>query len=168
MLEGASELVDRRQEANRSWLEYLQSEADLSAEFTSKMIAARSIPGAATALLEWTSRHVELAAVDAKHVVADTRKIMEVGVRLLPGGWLFNGKGRGSSTSAATARFPSPASRRSSRLFSVADGTVLNLPAARQTKGSPGRTRSWSTMLHDAKPKASDGVLSEALRIASA
>jgi hypothetical protein len=110
MLEGASELVDRRQEANRSWLEYLQSEADLSAEFTSKMIAARSIPGAATALLEWTSRHVELAAVDAKHVVADTRKIMEVGVRLLPGGWLFNGKGRGSSISAATAGFPSPAS----------------------------------------------------------
>src|SRR5258707_4074952 len=97
-----SELVDRCQEANRSWLEDLQSEADLSDEFTSKMIAARSIPSAATVLLEWTNRHMELAAVDAKHLLADTRKIMEVGVRLLPGGWLFNGKGRGSSISAAT------------------------------------------------------------------
>jgi hypothetical protein len=109
-----SELVDRCQEANRSWLEYLQSEADLSAEFTSKMIAARSIPSAATALLEWTSRHMEVVTVDAKHVLADTQKIMEIGVRLLPGGWLFNGKGRGSSTSPASAAFPSPPSPASS------------------------------------------------------
>src|SRR5260370_34781131 len=40
-----SELLDRFQEANRSWLDHLQSEADLSAEFTSKMIAARSTAG---------------------------------------------------------------------------------------------------------------------------
>jgi hypothetical protein len=105
-----SELVDRFQAANRSWLKYLQSEADLSVEFTSKMIAARSIPGAATALLEWTNRHMEIATVDAKHVLADTQKVMEIGVRLLPGGWLFNGKGRGSSISAAPAGFPRPLS----------------------------------------------------------
>ena len=109
-----SELVDRCQEANRSWLEYLQSEADLSAEFTSKMIAALSIPSAATVLLEWTNRHMELAAVDAKHVLADTQEIMEIGLRLVPGGWLFNGKGRGSSIAAAMAGFPSPASPPSS------------------------------------------------------
>jgi len=109
-----SELVDKFQEVNRSWLEYLQSEADLSSEFTSKMTAARSIPGIATVLMEWTSRHMEMTAVDAKHVLADTQKIMEIGVRLLPGGWLFNGKGRGSTTSAAAAGFPSPASPPSS------------------------------------------------------
>jgi hypothetical protein len=109
-----SELVDKFQGVNRSWLEYLQSEADLSSEFTSKMIAARSIPGVATVLLEWTNRHMEMTAVDAKHVLADTQKIMEIGVRLLPGGWLFNGKGRGGSTSAAAAGFPSPASPPSS------------------------------------------------------
>jgi hypothetical protein len=109
-----SELVDRCQEANRSWLEYLQSEADLSAEFTSKMIAARSIPSAATALLAWTTRHMELAAVDAKHVVADTQEVMEIGLRFLPGGWLFNGLGRGSSISTAAAGFPFPASPPSS------------------------------------------------------
>src|SRR5258708_13915973 len=98
-----SELVDKFQEVNRSWLQYLRSEADLSSEFTSKMTAARSIPGIATVLVEWTSRHMEMTAVDAKQLLADTQKIMEIGVRLLPGGWLFNGKGRGSTTSAAAA-----------------------------------------------------------------
>ena len=109
-----AQLVDKFQEVNRSWLQYLQSEADLSAELTPKMITARSIPGAATVLLEWTNRRVEMAALDAKHVLADTQEIIEIGLRLLPGGWLFNGKGRGSSISAATAGFPSPASPPSS------------------------------------------------------
>jgi hypothetical protein len=113
-VEAHSELVDKFQEVNRSWLQYLQSEADLSAELTPRMITARSFSGAATVLLEWTNRHMEMAAVDAKHVLADTQKIMEIGLRLLPGGWLFNGKGRGSSISAATADFPSPASPPSS------------------------------------------------------
>ena len=108
------ELIDRFQDANRSWLEHLQSEADLSMEFTSKMIAARSIPGAAAVVLDWTNRHVEMATVDAKHVLADTQKIMEIGVGLLPGGWLFNGNGRGGSISPAAAGFPSPASPASS------------------------------------------------------
>src|SRR5215470_16883771 len=108
-----SELLDRFQEANRSWLDHLQSEADLSAEFTSKMIAARSIPSAAAVVLEWTNRHMEIATVDAKHVLADTQKLMEIGVRLLPGGWLFNGNGRGGSISPA-AGFPPPASPPSS------------------------------------------------------
>src|SRR5215470_3935553 len=104
-----SELVDRFQEVNRNWLDHLQSEADLSTEFASKMTAARSIPDVATLLLEWNKRHMEMARVDAKHVLDDTQKIMEVGARLLPGGWLFNGKGRGSMISTAAAGSPSPA-----------------------------------------------------------
>ncbi len=87
-----SELLDRFHEANRSWLDHLESEADLSAEFASKMTAVRSIPDAAKVLLEWTNRHMEMATVDAKHVLADTQKFMEIGVRLLPGSWSFNGK----------------------------------------------------------------------------
>jgi hypothetical protein len=103
-----SELLDTFQEANRSWLDHLQSEADLSAEFASKMTAVRSIPDAATILLDWSNRQMEMATVDAKHVLADTHKIMEIGVRLLPGGWLLNSKGSGSSMSAAGAGFQSP------------------------------------------------------------
>src|SRR5258708_15356907 len=109
-----SELVDKFQEVNRSWLQYLQSEAALSAELTPRMITAQSIPGAATVLLEWTNQHVEMAAADAKHVLADTQEIMAIGLRLLPGGWLFNGRGRGSSLSAATAGFSAAASPPSS------------------------------------------------------
>ena len=105
-----AELVDKLQAANRSWLQYLQSEAALSAELAPKMITARSIPGAATVLVEWTNRHMAMATVDAKHALADTQEIMEIGFRLLPGGGLFNGKGHGSSISAATAGFASPAS----------------------------------------------------------
>jgi hypothetical protein len=109
-----AQLVDKIQHVNRSWLQCLQSETALSAEFTPKMIGARSIPGAATILLEWTNRHVEMAAVDAKHALADTQEIMEIGFRLLPGGWLFNGMSRSSFTSASMAGFPSPASPPSS------------------------------------------------------
>jgi hypothetical protein len=109
-----SELVDRFQEVNRIWLDHLQSEADLSTEFASKMTATRSIPDVAALLLEWNKRHMEMAKVDAKHVLADTQRIMEVGVRLLPGGWLFNDKGRGTMIPAAAAGSPSPASPPSS------------------------------------------------------
>jgi hypothetical protein len=109
-----SELVDRFQEVNRSWLDHLQSEADLSTEFASKMTAARSIPDVAALLLEWNKRHIEMAKVDAKHVLADTQKIVEVGARLLPGAWLFNDKGSGSTISAAAAGSPSPTSPPSS------------------------------------------------------
>lgn len=49
-VEAHSELVNKFQAVNRSWLQYLRSEADLSAEFTPKMMTARSIPGAATVL----------------------------------------------------------------------------------------------------------------------
>jgi hypothetical protein len=110
-----SELVDRFQEVNRSWLDHLRSEADLSTEFASKITAARSIPDVAALLLEWNKRHMEMAKVDAKHVLADTQRMMEVGARLLPGGWLFNGKGPGSMISAAAAGSPSPASPPSAR-----------------------------------------------------
>ena len=109
-----SELLDRFQEANRSWLDHLQSQADLSAEFASKVTAARSMPDVATVLLEWNHRHMEMAKVDAKHVLADTQKMMEIGLRLLPGSWLFNRNGRGGSISVAPAAFPSPASPPSS------------------------------------------------------
>jgi hypothetical protein len=95
MREDHAELVDKFQEVNRSWLQYRRSEADLSAEFRPKMITSRSIPGAATVLLEWTNRHMEMVAVDAKHGLADTQEIMEIGLRFLPGGWLLFSNGQG-------------------------------------------------------------------------
>jgi hypothetical protein len=101
-----SELVDTFQEASRSWLDHCQREADLSAELASKMTAVRSIPDAAAILLEWTNRHMEMATVDAKHVLADTHKVMEIGVRFVPRPWLFNGKSADGSTRAPAADAP--------------------------------------------------------------
>jgi hypothetical protein len=105
-----SALLDRFHEANRNWLVHLESEVDLSAEFASKMTGVRSIPDAANVLLEWTNRHMEMAAVDARHILDDTQKFMEIGVRLLPGSWPFNGKSGDSSISATPAGFPNPLS----------------------------------------------------------
>src|SRR5260370_36886011 len=79
-----AQLVDKFQAVNRSWLQCLQSEADLSAEFTPKMITARSIPGAATVLLEWTDQHVEMAAIDAKHDLAENQVILRTGLVCCP------------------------------------------------------------------------------------
>ena len=48
-----SELVDRFRDANRSWLKCLQSEADLSVEFTSKMALRRSFSTGPADIWKW-------------------------------------------------------------------------------------------------------------------
>ena len=64
----------------------------MASEFSAKLTAARSIPDVATACQEWTSRHMEMAAEDAKRIFADGQKMAETGARLLSSGWLPNGK----------------------------------------------------------------------------
>lgn len=91
-----TELFEKLQEANRSWLERMQTEASLASEFSTKLTGARSIPETATACQEWASRRMEMATEDAKHLLADTHKFMETGVRLLSNGWLTNGRGGGT------------------------------------------------------------------------
>jgi hypothetical protein len=88
-----TELFEKVQEANQSWLDRMQTEASLASEFGAKLTAARSIPETVTACQEWTSRRTEMATEDAKHLLADTQKFMETGVRLLSNGWLSNGRG---------------------------------------------------------------------------
>jgi len=39
-----ADLLDRLQQANRQWIERVQSEASLASEFAAKLSAARSIP----------------------------------------------------------------------------------------------------------------------------
>jgi len=83
-----SELLSELQETNRQWVERMQSEANLASEFHSKLTAARSIPDAMTACQEWTSRRFEMMAEDGKHLLADTQRFMEAGVRLMSNGSL--------------------------------------------------------------------------------
>jgi len=85
-----TELFENLQEANRHWLERVQSEATLASEFATKLTATRSISDAMTTCQEWTSRQIEMMAEDSKLLVADTQRFMQTGVRLLPNGWWSN------------------------------------------------------------------------------
>jgi Phasin protein len=86
-----SEQLKKLQEVNQHWLERMQSEATLASEFTAKLTAARSMPEVATAYQEWTQRHMEMAADDAKRIFDDGQKLAETGARLLSSGWHRDG-----------------------------------------------------------------------------
>ena len=92
-----TELIKRFQEANQNWFERAQSEANLASDFAVKLTEARSIPETATAFQEWASRHNEMAADDAKRILAEGQKFMETGTRLLSKAWLPNRAGIASS-----------------------------------------------------------------------
>jgi len=88
-----AEQLEKLQEASRQWFDRVQSEATLTSEFAAKLTAARSIPEVATAYQDWASRHMEMAADDAKRIFANGQKLAETGARLLSHGWWPNGHG---------------------------------------------------------------------------
>ena len=90
-----SELVEKLQQMNRNWLDRMQSDATLVSEFATELTAARSIPETATVSQKWAARRMEMAAEDAKRLLADGQSFMETGVHLLSNGWLPNGHGGG-------------------------------------------------------------------------
>lgn len=81
-----TEQLGKLQKMNHSWFDRMQSEATLASEFSAKVAAARSIPEVATAYQEWATRHMEMAAEDAKRIFADGQKLAETGARLLSNG----------------------------------------------------------------------------------
>lgn len=94
-----TERLERLQEANRDWFDRMQAEATLASEFSTKLAAARSVPEVATAYQEWGSRHMEMAAEDAKRMFAEGQKLAETGARLFFNGWWSNGRDAGSTQS---------------------------------------------------------------------
>lgn len=89
--------METLQEVNRNWFDRLQSEATLASEFATKLSAVRSIPETATVYQEWAAKRMEMAADDAKRLLADTQKLAETGMHLLSNGRPSNPKGGGSS-----------------------------------------------------------------------
>ena len=77
----------------------MKSEATLASEFANKLTAARSIPETATAYQKWASQRMEMAAEDAKHLLADSQKFAETGARLLSSGLVVQRSGGGHATS---------------------------------------------------------------------
>jgi hypothetical protein len=82
-----AELLDAARDANQWWFDRFRAEANLASEFTSKLTAARSIPDAMTTYQEWSTRHFEMTAEDAKHLLDDTQKFLQMGTRVFANGW---------------------------------------------------------------------------------
>ncbi|MBI1981684.1 MAG: hypothetical protein HYS63_09075 [Methylocystis sp.] len=76
-----NEIWDRLQDANRIWLERMQQEAALTAEFASKLTASRSFSETATVLQDWTSKHIEMTTEDARRVFSDAQQMFDAAAR---------------------------------------------------------------------------------------
>jgi transketolase len=80
-----AELFEKTQEINSHWLERLQSQATLAAEFATKMASTRSFPDAAAIYQEWASRQLKLTMENASYAISAGQALMELGSQLLKG-----------------------------------------------------------------------------------
>jgi hypothetical protein len=80
-------LLEGIQEANRHWMDRVQSEANLAAEYASKLSSTRSIPDAMALSRDWSSQYLQRLAEDGKHLADDTRRFIETGARLFSNGF---------------------------------------------------------------------------------
>jgi Phasin protein len=92
-----SDLLEEIREANQSWLERMQSEANLASEFSSKLTASHSIADTTTACQEWANRRMELFTEDGQRLMTNSQKFMEKAAQFLSNGWLSNGRTGGST-----------------------------------------------------------------------
>jgi hypothetical protein len=84
-----AELFEKIQQVNRHWLERVQSETTLAAEFAAKMGTARSYADAATVYQEWARRQLKLTVEDASYAISTGRALMDMG------SWLLQGEDKG-------------------------------------------------------------------------
>ncbi len=80
------EAFEKLREANRNWLDRIQLEADLMAEFSTKLATDASIPNVAKLVQELTNRRTTMVTEDAKTLASAASKFMEYGSRLLSSG----------------------------------------------------------------------------------
>ena len=97
LAEVQSDLLEEIREANQNWLDRIQSEATLAAEFSSKLTASHSIADTTTACQEWTKRRMELFTEDGQRLITNSQKFMEKAAQFLSNGWLSNGRGGGGA-----------------------------------------------------------------------
>jgi predicted RNA-binding protein with EMAP domain len=82
-----NELLEEIQEVNWRWLDRIQSEANLVAEYASQLSSARTIPDAMAVSRDWSAQYLQRLADDGKHFADDTRKFIETGARLFSHGF---------------------------------------------------------------------------------
>jgi hypothetical protein len=80
-VEAQSEIWERLWDANRVWLQRMQSETALTIEFASKLTASKSFAETAEVFRDWTAKHMELATEDTRRLVADAQHAMDSSMR---------------------------------------------------------------------------------------
>ncbi|WP_424361977.1 hypothetical protein [Methylocystis parvus] len=84
---------DRVQDSNRKWLDRIQTEANMAADFANKLTSAKSLTDTAHIFQNWTVKHMEMATEDARRMLSDTQEIIAAGARF----WTNIGPGDGKS-----------------------------------------------------------------------
>jgi hypothetical protein len=95
MADAQSQFWDKLQHANRNWLDRMQNEASMAADFASKLTSAKSLTETANLFQSWTVKHMEMASEDARRMMSDTQEIMAAGARFWSNLGAGDGKGRG-------------------------------------------------------------------------
>jgi Phasin protein len=86
LLEVQKEMVHTLESINQDVFNRAKKEAELTAEFITKLTAARSVPDATTTYHEWASREMELLAADGRQLIVNGEKIMQASRRLFSNG----------------------------------------------------------------------------------
>lgn len=95
LADAQSHFWDRLQSANRNWLDRMQNEASMAADFANKLTSAKSLTETASLFQNWTMKHMEMATEDARRMMSDTQEIMAAGARFWTNMGAGNGKSRG-------------------------------------------------------------------------
>jgi DNA replication initiation complex subunit (GINS family) len=81
MVDAQARFWDRVQDSNRKWLDRLQNEATLTADLANRLTAAKSLTETAGIVQNWTVKHMEMAAEDARRILTDTQEIFAASAR---------------------------------------------------------------------------------------
>ncbi len=81
------QIQEHIQASNKRWLDRINAESKLGADFVLKLAETRTIPDAVTVCQEFSRRQIAMIAEDATHFVDDAQKVTQSGARLFTNGW---------------------------------------------------------------------------------
>ena len=86
MIDLQKQVLEYAAELNQVWTTRAQSESKLATDLAGKLAAARSIPEAASAWQECMQQQMQLNAEDARQLLDQNKRIMQVGAELFSNG----------------------------------------------------------------------------------
>jgi len=86
MIDMQKQVLEYAAELNQVWTTRAQSESKLATDLVSKLAAARSIPDVASAWQECMQRQMQLNAEDARQLLDQNKRFMQVGAEVFSNG----------------------------------------------------------------------------------